>query len=123
MRLALLFALLAFVNTCQDDDITDPNGENGKLITCLPMSCIDEKIRQFISEPVSNPRASITVIETKTTHYFYIPARCCDIPSQLLDAGCNLICNPDGGIAAREGSCPEIKDEIRRSIYWEDSRQ
>jgi hypothetical protein len=118
MRLALFFGLLAFINTCQEDDaVVDPGN-------CMPLDCIREKIREIASEPVRNPRASVIVIQTKTTYYYYIPAYCCDFPSTLLDAQCNIICNPDGGIAARgTGDCPELANEIERRVYWEDPRQ
>lgn len=119
MRLALLLGLLAFVNTCQEDNDPDPY-----ITTCLVPGCIDYKIQEIMAEPVRNPRASITFIRTEKAIYFYIPAYCCDFPSVLLDAQCNVVCNPDGGIAARgSGGCPELKEEIERYTYWEDRRQ
>ena len=121
MRLVLFLGLLAFINTCQDDDGAEPIDP---ITVCPEPSCINYKINEMMSEPLRNPKASVTFIRTKTTLYYYIPAYCCDFPSVLLDHECNVICNPDGGIAARgSGNCPELKDEIERYVIWEDTRQ
>jgi hypothetical protein len=36
---------------------------------------------------------------------YYIPPRCCDIPSQLYDEHGTLICYPHGGFAGGDGRC------------------
>jgi hypothetical protein len=39
---------------------------------------------------------------------WYIPPRCCDIPSELYDEAGTLICHPDGGLAGSDGKCPSF---------------
>lgn len=75
--------------------------------------------------PVRNPPGSVWQYEYKGQSVYYIPAYCCDIPSQLLDSNCNQICSPDGGYTgAGDGKCADFF-ELRKNekLIWQDSRQ
>lgn len=39
---------------------------------------------------------------------YFVPPRCCDIPSQVFDAKGELICMPTGGFAGGDGKCPRF---------------
>ncbi len=42
---------------------------------------------------------------------YFMPSQCCDIPSYLFDADCNIICSPDGGYSGTgDGRCPEFSE-------------
>lgn len=51
---------------------------------------------------------------------YYLPPKCCDIPSLLLDAKGDPLCSPDGGLTgAGDGKCPDFFD-VRRGgkLVW-----
>jgi hypothetical protein len=116
MRLAMLFGLLAVINTCHEKE-KDP-----EPICWFESPCIYEKITQIMSEPVRNPKVSVTFIRTQSGYYYLISGYCCDVPSVLLDHDCKVVCHSDGGIATRSESCPELANEIERYVIWEDKR-
>ncbi len=76
------------------------------------------------SEPVANPPASLTQCRYKEQVVYYLPPRCCDIPSILYDENGNVICVPDGGlIGMGDGRCPDFFDERTAcEVIWKDSR-
>jgi hypothetical protein len=120
MRLALFLSLLAFVNTCQEE-------EEPEIITCwFGDSCIDERIREIQNGPVGDIKATVTIIFTSDTFYYYVSGLCCDKPNELLDSQCNVVCTENGGPAAHRAlavQCSELEGETRRDLVWEDSRQ
>ena len=85
---------------------------------------VKEFIKNQLSEPVANPPASLTKCEWKGQTVYYLPPRCCDIQSELYDKEGNLICRPDGGIAANgDGKCPDFNKEKQNcEVIWTDSR-
>lgn len=111
--LALAAALLFFVRQCGKDDYGNAP------------DCVITKIREISKEDVWNPPAKIYsyVYEGKTV--YFIPQHCCDIPSQLFDSDCNLICNPDGGFTGRgDGHCADFfATRTDEKLLWEDTRE
>lgn len=87
--------------------------------------CIVEKIQQFKKEPVANPPASVWQYEYKGQTVYYIPPRCCDIPSSLYDSNCNLICSPDGGFTGKgDGKCADFaQTATKEKLIWKDDRK
>ena len=87
--------------------------------------CIEMKIDWISRQEVSNPPVSVSsyLYEGKTV--FYIPAKCCDIPSQLYDADCNYICAPDGGFGGSgDGKCPDFTSRrTQERLLWTDDRK
>ena len=76
------------------------------------------------AEPVRNPAGSVWQYSYNGQTVYYIPATCCDIPSQLFDGNCNLICSPDGGIAGGgDGKCADFfKTRKGEKLVWQDGR-
>ncbi len=86
--------------------------------------CIRSKIELIQEEEVRNPPAEIWKYDYKGMEVYYITAYCCDIPSELYDSDCNLICHPDGGITGNgDGQCTDFASERSNgSLVWKDSR-
>jgi len=81
-------------------------------------------IQKLENEPVANPPASIAQYEYKGQTVFFLPQRCCDIPSTLYDADGNIMGHPDGGITGHgDGRVPDFFEErSNERIVWEDER-
>jgi hypothetical protein len=96
-----------------------------KLDTKLPW--LQMKIWDYQSKPVSNPPRSVikTTFEGKTV--YYVPAVCCDIPSELYAENGDFLCYPSGGFTgAGDDKCPKFKSEYldnKTSIVWRDKRK
>ena len=86
--------------------------------------CIQKKIREIKSDPVTNPASSIWKYDYHGQTVYYIPPRCCDIESQLYDDNCNQICSPDGGISGGgDGKCADFFDDrTNEQLIWQDDR-
>jgi len=54
----------------------------------------------------SHPYITARLTQYQGKIAWYIPSRCCDIPSELYDEAGTLICHPDGGLAGADGKCP-----------------
>jgi len=87
--------------------------------------CIKAMIRDIKSDEVRNPPASVWKYDYNGQTVYYIPPYCCDIPSQLYDSECNLICSPDGGFTgAGDGKCTDFfSKRSNGSLIWQDTRK
>lgn len=87
--------------------------------------CIREKIDALAKEPVRNPPAKVYRYRYSGQTVYYIPAWCCDFPSELYDSNCTLICSPDGGFSGRgDGRCTDFADtKTHEVLIWEDDRE
>jgi hypothetical protein len=85
---------------------------------------IDALIAKFEAADVANPPLGITRFTYHDAPVYFVPAHCCDIPSQLYDADGNALCAPDGGFTGRgDGRCPDFYQERRdEQLIWRDSR-
>ncbi|WP_460667184.1 DUF6970 domain-containing protein [Larkinella knui] len=87
-------------------------------------TCIQQVIESIKKENIWEPPARVLRYEYKGQEVYYIPARCCDIPS-LLIANCDTICSPDGGFTGKgDGRCPEFAKEAKNeTLIWQDERR
>ena len=81
-------------------------------------------IQELETQPVANPPAFIARYEYQGQTVYYLPSRCCDIPSNVYSASGTIICHADGGLSgAGDGRCADFfsarKDE---TIVWRDVR-
>lgn len=100
------------------------NCEKGKSEKNIP-DCIKEKIKSIEQEKVWNPPAKIFQYQYLGKTVFYIPSHCCDIPGEVLDENCNVVCNPDGGITGKgDGRCTDFFNKrSEEKLIWSDSRK
>lgn len=98
--------------------------EKNGLSNDIP-ACIHEKINQIQTETVRNPPGSVWQYEYNGKIVYYIPAYCCDLPSQLFDENCNMICSPDGGFTGKgDGKCPDFfTNRKNEKLIWKDERK
>lgn len=62
----------------------------------------------------SHPDIAAQVTEYNGKIAYYIPSRCCDIPSELYDESGNIICHPNGGFTGGDGKCPSFNMQKKR---------
>lgn len=77
-------------------------------------------IRDFEQPEVTNRPEFVARYDYNGAIVYYIPPRCCDIYSELYDAGGVLLCHPDGGITGGgDGRCTDFLDRRRNEeIVW-----
>ncbi|UTM21795.1 DUF6970 domain-containing protein [Dyadobacter chenhuakuii] len=99
--------------SCSDNDIAQDTP-----------SCVKKIIEDLKNGEVDNPPAKIYRYQYEGRTVYYIPAKCCDIPSVLLDDNCHSICSPDGGLGgAGNGTCTDFhKKATDQKLIWEDKR-
>lgn len=83
-----------------------------------------ELVSRLESEPVANPPAYLARYLYRGDTVYYLPPRCCDIPSLVFNLGGEVICAADGGITgAGDGRCPDFFAARRdERIIWRDAR-
>lgn len=89
-----------------------------------PPTWLGAVIAQLQNGPVANPPLAITRYVYRGQTVYFVPQRCCDIPSVLYSDAGSVICHPDGGITGRgDGQCPDFF-ALRRDdhIVWRDTR-
>jgi hypothetical protein len=81
-------------------------------------------INSLRSAPVANPPAEIVTYQYKGQRVYYLPPRCCDIPSRLFDERGEEMCMPDGGRTGRgDGRCGDFFTERKdEQLVWKDER-
>ena len=83
---------------------------------------VRDLIAEQINGPVANPPALLSKCTYKDQIVYYLPPRCCDVPSELFDSQGQRICSPDGGYTGSgDGKCPDFSTE-GCDIIWKDSR-
>ncbi len=130
--ITLFIAILALsLSACAQkaaESKSEPN-ISAKLDTTLPWLQI--KIWDYQSKPVSNPPRSVVKTTFEGKPVYYVPAVCCDIPSELYAEDGALMCYPSGGITGNgDGKCPKFKLEYldyikdnKTNIVWQDKRK
>lgn len=85
---------------------------------------INNLIEKEINSPIANPPASLTRCNYKNKIVYYLPPRCCDIPSKLYNEKGDVICSPDGGFIGKgDGRCNDFfKKRTNCEIIWQDTR-
>lgn len=81
-------------------------------------------IHELESQPVGNPPAFIARYDYRGQVVYYLPPRCCDIPSNLYDAAGAIICHPDGGLSGSgDGRCSGFfAQRTNEKVVWRDPR-
>lgn len=81
-------------------------------------------IRELESQPVANPPAFIARYDYGAQTVYYLPPRCCDIPSDVYSAAGTIICHADGGFnGAGDGRCSDFfSSRKNEKIIWRDPR-
>lgn len=81
-------------------------------------------ITQQESGPVANPPAVITRYEYKGQIVYYLPPRCCDVPSTVYSATGAVMCSADGGMTGGgDGRCPDFFEQRKaEKVVWSDKR-
>ncbi len=81
-------------------------------------------IRGFEGQPVADPPLYVARYEYQGQVVYYVPPRCCDIPSDLYDSSGRILCHPDGGFSgAGDGRCPNFfTQRTNEKIIWRDPR-
>ena len=76
------------------------------------------------SQPVANPPALIARYDYRGQVVYFLPARCCDISSNLYNAAGTIICHPDGGYAGNgDGRCADfLAMRTNEKLVWRDPR-
>ena len=125
----LITALAMSLSACAQKSV--------EVNTSLPWLQI--KIWDYQSKPVSNPPRSVIKTAFEGKLVYYVPAVCCDIPSELYAEDGKLICYPSGGFTgAGDGKCPMFRSEYldnldnlnnnskkdkKTSLIWRDERK
>ena len=81
-------------------------------------------IQTLESQPVANPPAFIARYDYRGETVYYLPPRCCDIPSVVYNAAGTIICHADGGITGGgDGRCSDFfAARKNEQIVWRDPR-
>jgi hypothetical protein len=110
----LFLTLALFIFGCEGDDPVKgaPN-------------CINSKISEISDGDVWNPPAKIYSFQYNKKTVYFFPQRCCDIPSEVYNEQCELICSPDGGFSGKgDGKCSDFWSEATdQLLIWEDTRK
>lgn len=70
---------------------------------------LDTLIRDLENQPVANPPAFLARYDYRGQVVYYLPARCCDIPSNVYSAAGTIICRADGGFSGGgDGRCSDF---------------
>lgn len=81
-------------------------------------------IADFSAMPPARPPVSILRYRYRGKLVYFVPPRCCDLPSALYDADGKRLCAPNGGFAGGDGRCLDFfeqrSDEV---LIWRDPRQ
>ncbi|GAB4017877.1 DUF6970 domain-containing protein [Spirosoma koreense] len=87
--------------------------------------CLRAMVEQIRHQHTWSPPARVVQYVYQGKRVYFIPIRCCDIPSKLYDENCNLICFPNGGFAGRgDGQCTDFfAKRSDEKLIWEDTRK
>ncbi len=114
-RIATLLLPLALSAACATEGPPD-NESLPAWLTALT--------HELESQPVANPPAFIARYDYRGQVVYYLPARCCDIPSNVYNAAGALMCHPDGGFSGSgDGRCSDFFAQgTNEKIVWQDRR-
>jgi hypothetical protein len=108
MRLCAALLLTAAFAACAAVE-SHPRAPRCNLVAKAP-ACIAARVDKMCAQPSQREPMSVTRYRYRGQDVYYIPPHCCDIPSELLDAECRIVCMPDGGLTgAGDGKCPDFR--------------
>ena len=98
----------------------------------LLSGCREESNDDFLSEFVEQydagpfgPVENIWKYRFNSETVYYIPPKCCDIPSVLLNEKGEVLCSPDGGLTGSgDGRCPDFFQKRNNGkLVWSAERE
>lgn len=109
--LILLLGILAMNFRCTKDEFSVP-------------ACIQLRIDSIKAKPKSNPPGEVKEYLYNGQTVYGINSTCCDQYYTVLDAQCNYICSPSGGITgAGDGKCPDFFQNAKEvRVVYKDNR-
>lgn len=113
MRLGVAALLVLILCTCNKVDVAEDTPR-----------AIKNLIRDMQREAVSNPPSSVWEYSFDGQKVYYVPPKCCDIPSILYNSKGEELCRPDGGFSgAGDGDCPSFfSSRSEERLIWKDPR-
>ncbi len=86
--------------------------------------CIQARIDSIKNEPRWNPPAQVNEYKYNGKTVYLFSSNCCDQYDVLLDAECNYICAPSGGITGKgDRKCEDFQQAATHTrLVWKDSR-
>lgn len=111
--LSLFFLVSAAQQKCNKSSIAD-----------IP-SCVQAKITRIQQQPTWNPPATVTEYHYNGKRVFLFSSDCCDQYNEVVDAECNYICAPSGGLTGKgDRKCTDFteKSELVK-VVWKDERK
>lgn len=87
--------------------------------------CVISLIDGIRNQAVWNPPARVYRYTYQGKPVYFVPQRCCDIPSTLYSESCAVLCFPDGGISGGgDGRCSDFfRTRTNETLIWKDSRK
>lgn len=85
---------------------------------------VNKLIEEAKENEVANPPTSLIKCFYQDEIVYYLPARCCDIPSLVFNEAGDVVCSPDGGITGRgDGKCLDFFESKKDCVtIWQDTR-
>ena len=126
----ILIAILAIVivSGCVGQTPNTSSGSNNvstqQTSNTTSSSALQKLIDMQESQVVANPPASLTRCLYHGQVVYFLPQRCCDIPSVLYGESGSVICSPDGGITGQgnRAGCSDFKMDSSCVVVWKDNR-
>jgi hypothetical protein len=106
-------------------DILIPKAHAESVVIVDIPACVTWKIEEIKLAALTNPPTKMRLWKHEGTSYYYITPHAGDVPSQLITANCENVCQPDGGFAGKgDGKCPDFvtKKQYTDALIWEDQR-
>ena len=87
-------------------------------------SWINNLIKNEESRPATSPPRSLSKCTYKNQIVYYLPSRCCDMPSIVYSGKGDVVCSPDGGLTGKgDGKCSDFFESKKNCVViWKDSR-
>ncbi len=87
-------------------------------------SWVSALISRLERAPVANPPALIARFTYRGDTVYYLPPRCCDVPSTVFNKAGAVICSADGGMTGGgDGRCADFFETRRdEKLIWRDTR-
>jgi hypothetical protein len=87
-------------------------------------TCIQQQVDSIKAQPKWNPPAEIDEYVYDGRTVYVVSAPCCDIYNKVVDANCNYLCAPSGGITGKgDGKCKDFQQQAKFvKVVWKDER-
>ncbi len=120
----IVFACNRKTNTSSNNTSTSNNSTTSTTPDATIPACIQQKIDSIKKEEKWNPPAQVEEYEYVGRKVYLVSAPCCDFYTAAIDANCNYVCAPSGGITGKgDRKCIDFTEKARfiRAI-WKDER-